>query len=74
MSAAGHRVDDEGVDLALLLGLHPVVGIEGAVGSVAERNAAGDLGGEVLDLEFGHLARRVAAGKKTRPANLGSAT
>jgi hypothetical protein len=28
----GHRIDDEIVDLALFLGLHPVVGIERAVG------------------------------------------
>ena len=39
-----HRKDDEVVDLALLLRLHPLVGIEAAVAAVAARNLAGDLG------------------------------
>ncbi len=48
----GHRIDDEGVDLALFLRLHPVVGVEGAVGPVAARQLAGDLAGQVVDLEI----------------------
>ena len=36
LGGRGHRVDDERVDLALLLRLHPLVGIERAVGAVAE--------------------------------------
>src|SRR5262249_61664620 len=47
-----HRVDDELVDLALLLGLHPVVGIEGAVGAIPVRNLTGDLAGEIGDVEI----------------------
>ena len=47
-----HGIDDEGIDLALLLGLHPLVGVEGAVGAVAARDLAGDLAGEVVDLEI----------------------
>ena len=46
-----HRVDDERIDLALVLGLHPLVGVEGAVGAVAARDLAGDLAGEIVDLE-----------------------
>src|SRR6185437_13851662 len=46
-----HRVEDEIVDLALLFRLHPLVGIEGAVGAVAARNLAGDLARDVGDLE-----------------------
>ena len=40
------------IDLALLLRLHPLVGIEGAVGAVAARDLAGDLAGEIRDLEI----------------------
>ena len=47
----GHREDDEVVDLALLLRLHREVGIEGAVGAVAARDHAGDLAGQIVDLE-----------------------
>ena len=42
LGRGGHRVDDEGIDLALLLRLHPLVGIEAAVGAVAARDLAGD--------------------------------
>lgn len=70
----GHAVDDEGVDLALLLRLHPLVDIEGAVGAVTDRNTAGDLGGKVIDLEFGDEAGAVLTGKQPRPRHLGSAS
>src|SRR3712207_2610638 len=43
----GYRIDNEIVDLALLLGLHREVWIEGPVGAVAARYAAGDLTWEV---------------------------
>ena len=46
-----HRVDDERIDLALLLGLHQRVGIEGAVGAVAEGDLRGDPAGEVGGFE-----------------------
>ena len=36
-----HGVDDEVVDLALFLGLHPVVRIEAAIAPVPARNLAG---------------------------------
>ena len=41
------RVDDEVVDLALILGLHPLVGIKGALGTVAARHGAGDLTAQI---------------------------
>ena len=66
----GHRVDDEVVDLALLLGLHPVVGVEGAVGAVAARHLAGDLGRQVVDLEAVDLRRAALAGEDVRPGRL----
>ncbi len=46
-----HRVKNKVVDLALLLGLHPLIGIEGAVAAVATRDHAGDFGGYVGDVE-----------------------
>ena len=60
-----HRIDDERIDLAALLRLHPFVGIELAFGLAAERKLAGDLRGEVVDLEIGDAARR-----RFRPARM----
>ena len=51
LARRAHREDDEIVDLALVLRLHPLVGIEGAVAAVAARNHAGDLAGEIGDVE-----------------------
>ncbi len=61
----GHRVDDEVVDLALLLGLHPIVGIELALGCRAARNEAGDLTREIGDVEFLDAARAALAGEQS---------
>src|SRR4051794_29358795 len=46
-----HRKEDEIVDLALVLGLHPAVGIEAAVAAVAARHHAGDAAGQVRHFE-----------------------
>ncbi len=48
---SGHRIDDIIIDLALLLRLHPLIGIEAAVGTVAARHLHGDLAGEIGGLE-----------------------
>ena len=53
----GHAVDDEVVDLALLLGLHPVVGIELALDEGPRGTKQADLAGEVVDLELLDAAR-----------------
>src|SRR4029077_7973108 len=63
----GHREDDEVVDLALVLWLHPLVGIEGAVAAVAARNHTGDLAGEVGDLESIDLPRAALTVEDTLP-------
>src|SRR5262249_59761371 len=42
-----HRIDDEFVDLALLLRLHPLIGIVGAGGTVAARDLTGDASRQV---------------------------
>ena len=51
LACRAHGVDDELVDLALLLRLHPLIGIEGAIAAVAARDAAGDLTGDIGDVE-----------------------
>jgi hypothetical protein len=69
-----HRIDDEGVDLALLLGLHPFIRIEGAVGTVAEGNLAGDLAGQIVDLEVGNLLRAALPLQEAGPCGIDPAT
>ena len=71
LRGGAHREDDEIVDLALLLRLHPLVGIEGAVRAVAARNLAGDLGRQIGDVErldapCAAVARRSAAATSAR--------
>src|SRR5690606_7397384 len=46
-----HGVDDEGINLALLLHVHPLVGVEPALGVVAQGDPVGDLAGNVVDPE-----------------------
>jgi hypothetical protein len=65
----GHAVEDELVDLALLLGLHPVVGIEGAVGAVAALHLAG-IGRGARRVEPRDRPRAGLPGQKPRPGFL----
>src|SRR6185295_3624797 len=51
LARRGHRKDDEIIDLALFLRLHPLVGIERAVTAVAAWNHAGDLARKIGNLE-----------------------
>src|SRR5262245_44586764 len=46
-----HGEDDEIIDLALFLRLHPLVGIEAAVRAIATRNLTGDLRRQIGNLE-----------------------
>ncbi len=71
---SGNGIDDIGIDLALLLGLHPLVDIVGAVGAVADRNAAGDLGGQVFHFEFGNAAGAVSTGQQALPCDFRATT
>src|SRR5215203_4224366 len=73
LGRGGHRVDDERIDLALLLRLHPLVGIEAAVGAVAARDLAGDPAGEVGGLEALDLRAAAFTGEEPLPARLGAA-
>src|SRR5579864_9143647 len=51
LASRAHGVENEVIDLALILRLHPVIRIEGAVRTVATRNHASDLAGQVGNLE-----------------------
>ena len=55
-------IDDEIIDLALLLRLHPVVRIELALGLGATRNEIGDLAGDVGNFKFLDAPGTVLAG------------
>src|SRR6476646_2014385 len=69
-----HGVDDEIVDLALLFGFHPIVGIELALAERSARNEAADLAGEIVDRELLDAAGAALAGKQPRPARLDAAS
>src|SRR4030081_1729911 len=73
LGGGAHRKGDELVDLALLLGLHTLIRIVGAVLAVAARNLACDLGGQVGDLEFLDAARAALALEEARPRRLDAA-
>lgn len=66
----GHAIKDERIDLALFFDFHPVVGIEGAVGAIADGNAAGDLGWQVFDFEFSHADGRHSGRPAAAPRSL----
>lgn len=67
-----HSVGDEIIDLALLLGLHPVIGIKLALARSA-RNEVGDMAGDVGDFELLNAPRAVLAGKQRPPGWLNAA-
>ena len=62
-----HAVDDERINLALLLHIHPFVGIEFAIRIVAKRHAAGDLAGNVIDLKIVDALGAALAREQVRP-------
>ncbi|MDH6635747.1 UNVERIFIED_ORG: hypothetical protein M2438_000922 [Methylobacterium sp. SuP10 SLI 274] len=74
LAGSGHGIDDERIDLALLLGLHPQIGIEGAVGAVAEGQRAGDPAREVVGLERGDRGGSAVTGDEAAPGMLDAAT
>ena len=69
----GHRIDDERIDLAAFLRLHPVVGIELAVRLGAARQLAGDLAGQVANLEILDPGNAALAGEDRRPRDIDAA-
>src|SRR5947208_737738 len=73
LARCAHREDDEVVDLALVLRLHPLIRIEGAVGAVAARDHAGDLAGEIGDIERLDPPRTTLALQDARPRRIDAA-
>src|SRR5215213_7158711 len=70
LARRAHGIDDKVVDPALLLWLHPLIGVVGAVGAVATRNLARDLGCQILNFEFLNPARAALAGEQSLPRGL----
>ena len=69
-----HRKDDKIVHLALLLWLHPVVGVEAAGRAVAAGNLAGNLAGDIRDIEFFDALDSAVTGNKPPPRLLDAAS
>src|SRR5262245_44429302 len=63
-----HREDNEVIDFALLLWLHPLVGIEAAVGAVAARNLHRDFTGNVGYIEMLDFPRSAFACEQSFPS------
>src|SRR5690349_2478813 len=74
LAGSGHREDDEIIDLALVLRLHPLVGIEGAIGAVAARHDAGDLARQIRDVERFDPARAALTVEDPLPGRLDATT
>src|SRR4030088_2267121 len=65
-----HRKDDEIVDLALILRLHPLIRIECAVAAVAPRHHAGDPAGQIGDVKRVDLFGAALAVENPLPGRL----
>src|ERR1700690_619163 len=74
LARRAHAENDEIVDLALLLRLHPLIGIVGAVGAVAARHHAGDLAGYVGDVEAFDLFHAALALEQALPCRFHAAS
>jgi len=66
----GHRIDDEIVVAAQFLVLHPVLGIESAVGAVAALHFIGDAARHVRGVEFGDGTGARLTGQQPLPGFL----
>src|SRR5207248_4775053 len=74
LACRAHRENDEIVDLALILRLHPVIGIERAVAAVAPRNQAGDPAGQIGDVKCLDLLGAALAIEDALPGRLDAAS
>src|SRR5260221_6316948 len=70
LARRAHREDDEVVDLALILRLHPLIGVECAVGAVAPRNHASDPTGQIGYIERTDLFGTALAVEDALPGRL----
>src|SRR5512139_3745570 len=62
-----HRKDDELINLALLLRLHPLVGVVGRSAAIAARNHAGNLAGDIGHIKTFDLLGAAFAFEQPRP-------
>src|SRR3954453_4492099 len=69
-----HRENDEVVDLALVLRLHPLVGIEGAAGAIPARDHACDPAGQIGNVEGIDLPGATLAIEDALPGRLDATT
>src|SRR5690554_222838 len=69
-----HRIDDEWVNLALFLDVHPLIWIVLAIGVVAEGQAMSDLTGDIVHLELVNAPGTTFAGQNIGPSGFNSAT
>ena len=67
LRGGGHAVKNEIIDLAAILGLHPVIGIEGPVAAVAKRDLTGIFRHHILGVETGDRPGPGFPGQKPRP-------
>src|SRR5690606_5783724 len=74
LRGSSHGVDDEIVYLALLLALHPLVGIVLAIGIVSQRQTVSDLTGDIIDLNVVDTLGSTLACQNVGPGGLHSAT
>jgi len=73
LAGRGHAEDDEVVDLALVLRLHPLVGIERVVAAVAAHDGAGVFGLQIGDIEALDRARTALTVEDALPGRLDTA-
>src|SRR4029077_7358064 len=73
LARGAHRVNDELVDPALLLRLHPLIGIVGAVGTVAARNRTRNFRREIPYFELVDSLRPALTGEQALPCRLDAA-
>ena len=73
LACRAHGEDDEVVDLALVLWLHPLVRIECPAAPVTARHLTGDLAGQVGDIEGFDLSGAALATQDALPGRLNSA-
>ena len=74
LACRAHGENNEIVDLALILRLHPLIGIEGTVAAVAPRNQAGDPAGQIGDIKCLDLLGAALAVEDALPARLDAAS
>src|SRR6516165_793168 len=74
LARGAHGEDDEIIDLALLLRLHPLVGIEAAVRAITTRNLAGDLRRQIGHVEALDAPCPAIAVDETLPGRLNAAS